>query len=351
MHLSDVGYSPELSKQFEHYLEPNFVPARIGAEHRGSYVAITDQGEVSAVVTGRTRFEALGRDELPAVGDWVAIELVSPDRGVVRAVLPRRSALTRKVAGLTTERQVIAANIDLVMVAAALDDRPSLRRIERYMTAAWDSGAAPIVVLTKADLCDDVDAAVGEVAAIAPGADVLALSNATGEGVDEIAGRLGPGTTAAILGPSGVGKSSLINTLMGSAVMTVQEVRWDGKGRHTTTHRELISLPSGGCLIDTPGMRELQLWDSDGLDSSFSDIAQLADQCRFRDCSHDHEPGCAVTAAVDAGALTAARLHSYRKQQRELAAMARKKDKRLAIEAAKKWKRLGKEGKARARIR
>ncbi|MFN2594279.1 MAG: ribosome small subunit-dependent GTPase A [Actinomycetota bacterium] len=352
MHLSDVGYSPELQKQFELYqMDQLLVPARIAAEHRGSLAAITETGEITAIVTGKMRFDALGRDELPAVGDWVAVELIAPDQGVIRAVLPRRSALVRKVAGLESEGQAIAANVDLVLVAAALDDRPNLRRIERYLTVAWDSGAVPIVVLTKADLCDDVEAAIDEVMAVALGVDVIAVSNTTGEGIDEVAARLGPETTGAILGPSGVGKSSLVNALTDSQIMTVQAIRWDGKGRHTTTHRELIALPSGGCLIDTPGMRELQLWDSDGLDSTFSDIAELAAECRFRDCTHSHEPGCAVRAAAEDGSLDAGRLTSYRKQERELAAMAARKDKRLAIEARKRWKQLGKEGKARARMR
>ncbi len=352
LHLSDVGFTPELQQQFEqHRQQDDLIPARIAAEHRGSYVALTEAGEVTAIVTGRMRFDALGRDQLPAVGDWVALEPIDDGQAVIRAVLPRRSALMRKVAGLRTEGQVIAANVDVVMVAAALDDRPNLRRIERYMTVAWDSGAVPIVVLTKADLCDDVEDAIDEVMAIAPGADVVAVSNATGYGIDDVAARIGPAATAAILGPSGVGKSSLINALAGEQLMTVQEVRWDGKGRHTTTHRELIALPSGGCLIDTPGMRELQLWDSDGLDGTFSDIAELAGECRFTDCTHSHEPGCAVTAATQTGRLDPARLVSYHKQQRELLAMAAKKDKRLAIETRKRWKQLGKEGKARARIR
>ena len=250
--------------------------------------------------------------DAPAVGDWVAV------RGErVVAVLPRRTAFVRTAAGRGSAAQVVAANVDVVLVVDALAGEARLRRIERYLAVAWASGATPVVVLTKADLCADVPAGVASVAADAIGVEVLAVSAVTGEGLPELAALLTPGCTAAMVGPSGVGKSSLANALAGAPVAATAGIRGDGRGRHTTTARQLLQLPGGALLVDTPGMRELALPGGDGVDAAYADVAALADRCRFRDCAHRTEPGCAVAAAIDEGVLDPARFTAWRKLQAE----------------------------------
>ncbi|TFV67262.1 UNVERIFIED_ORG: ribosome small subunit-dependent GTPase A [Bacillus sp. AZ43] len=286
------------------------VPARVARVDRGRLTVLTDEGEQRAVPgSGLYDCEPTG----PAVGDWVAL------RGELAvAVLPRTSAFVRTGAGRTSAAQVVAANLDVVLVVDALTADPRLRRVERYLAVAWSSGATPVVVLTKADLCDDVPAGVEAVREDALGVDVLPVSSLTGEGVDAVRSLLGPGRTAAMVGPSGVGKSSLLNALAGAPVAGTREIREDGRGRHTTTARELHLLPGGGLLVDTPGMRELALHDdSDGVATTFADVAELAADCRFRDCGHRGEPGCAVAAAIDDGRLDPARFAGWRKLQAE----------------------------------
>jgi ribosome biogenesis GTPase len=254
-------------------------------------------------------------------------------------VLTRRSKFSRKAAGFETEEQVLAANVDILFLINALDQGPNVRRIERYLTLAWESGAIPVVVLSKTDLCDDPAAARELVEASAVGVDIHLTSTVTGEGVDELLSYVTGGRTVAVLGSSGAGKSTLINHLIGEERMATQEIREDGKGRHTTSHRELIVAPTGGLILDTPGMRELQLWDADeGIDQAFQDVAELASECRFRDCKHEGEPGCAVLAAVGDGSLEPERLESYRKLQRELHALEIKQNKRARSEERKKYR-------------
>jgi ribosome biogenesis GTPase / thiamine phosphate phosphatase len=349
--LESLGWTDEFKSALVRLDDTSLLPARIAVEMKGAYTALMPAPS-PARVSGRLRHDAKSRDELPAVGDWVALRPSNGDGdAVIEAVLPRRSAFVRKVAGFATEAQVIAANIDIVFVLASIEHEPNLRRIERYLTAAWQSGAVPVVVLTKSDVGEDVAGALEAVTAVAPGVAVHAVSAFNGDGMGELSEHVRPGTTIALLGSSGAGKSTLVNALAGRHVMAVQAVRdFDGKGKHTTTHRELVSLPSGGVVIDTPGLRELQLWDSDdGIDATFGDITELAAHCKFTDCAHDEEPGCAVKGALETGALETERFASWRKQQRELAAIARKRDKRLASEETKKWKKIHKDARARSR--
>jgi ribosome biogenesis GTPase len=336
--LAALGWDASLDAAFAPLASDGWEPARVVAEHRNAYVIATADGDRSAVLAGRLRHQTHARDELPAVGDWVAVA-GAEDGGEasIRAVLPRRSAFRRKVAGDVTAAQVVAANVDVVLVATALDGDLNARRLERYLALAWESGATPLVALTKADLCEDRPGALSAVQAAAPGVDVVVLSATTGEGVDALEAYLRSGRTAVLLGSSGVGKSTLVNRLSGGDRLRTAPVREDGRGRHTTTHRELVRLASGALLIDTPGMRELQLWSADaGLDAAFSDVEALAAGCRFRDCRHDSEPGCAVRAAAAAGSLDGERLAHWRKLRRELEYLDRKQaDAAAAAERAR----------------
>ena len=320
--LAALGWDARWAGQMEPYLGRGWEPARVVCEHREAYVAAGASGDLRAELSGRFRHEHPARAEWPAVGDWVmAAPRAEEGAATVHAVLPRRSRFSRTAAGDRTEEQVVAANVDVVFLVTSLDGDFNLRRIERYLTVAWDSGARPVVVLNKADLCADADARVAEVEAAAPGAPVAVLSAATGRGVDALRALLPPGATGALLGSSGVGKSSLVNALLGRERQAVRAVRADdSRGRHTTTHRELIPLPGGGLIMDTPGMRELQIWsaDDDGLETAFADVEALAARCRFDDCTHENEPGCAVRAALEDGTLKPDRFRSYTKLRREI---------------------------------
>jgi ribosome biogenesis GTPase len=328
--LRQLGWSDDLETAFAPFAEQGLAPGRIAVEHRGAYGVYTAAGEISAEVTGRMRHEAAGAGDLPATGDWVALD----PNGVIHAVLPRRSKLSRKVAWAETGEQVLGANVDVVLVLTALSGDLNLRRLERYLTTIWESGARPAVVLTKSDLCDDVESAVLTAESVAIGVPVHVVSSVTGEGVEEVRAYAAGGRTIAFLGSSGVGKTTLLNRLLGEELYTVKEIAADGRGRHTTTRRELVLLPGGGLVLDTPGMRELQLWAADsGIGVAFEDVEELALACRFSDCKHEREPGCAVLAAVDEGTLTLDRLRSWRKLQRELRALEVKQDQRLRIEA------------------
>ena len=281
------------------------VVARVARVDRGFLTVLAVEGE------RRVRWGG-SLETTPAVGDWVVLEA---ERAV--RLLPRRTAFVRTQAGRSSAPQVVAANIDLVLVVDALAGPTRARRLERYLAVAWASGATPVVVLTKADLCPDVPAAVAEATEAAVGVEVLAVSARTGAGLDRLAALLEPGCTAAMVGPSGVGKSSLVNALTGEPVAATSGIRADGRGRHTTTARELHLLPGGGLLVDTPGMRELALPGEEGVDAVYADVADWAEQCRFRDCEHRTEPGCAVAAAIDRGDLDPARVTAWRKLQAE----------------------------------
>jgi ribosome biogenesis GTPase len=341
--LAQLGWGADFEQEFEQYAAAGLVPGRVAVQHRGAYDVYTSEGEVRAGLPGRLLHDAGDKFDLPAVGDWVAMDPPVGDQTVIRAVLPRRTAFVRTAASdqhRISEQQVVAANVDVVFLVSALVEDFNLRRIERYLVLAWESGAQPVVVLTKADLCDDVEAAVTEVETIAIGVPVHAVSNVTGEGVEELRPYFTGNRTVAALGSSGVGKSTLINRLSGREVAAVGEVRQDGRGRHTTTRRELLAVPGGGFFLDTPGMRELQLSEaSAGVEETFDDVTELAARCRFSDCAHEAEPGCAVQEALADGGLDPRRLESYRKLQRELAMLERKRDARAKSEERKKWRR------------
>jgi ribosome biogenesis GTPase len=326
MHLATLGWDDHFARQFESLERDGLVPARIAEQHKNRYVAIGEQGEWQAEVTGRFLHVLAGILGFPAVGDWVGLQpLPNEGRALIHALLRRKTQFVRKAAGSAVEEQVVASNVDVVFLVMGLDSNFNLRRIERYLTEAWSSGAQPVVVLNKADLCDDVAGHVRDVQAVAPGAPVHAVSAMMDEGVDVVRGYLAPGRTIAFLGSSGVGKSTIINRLLGEERQEVQSVsNAVGKGRHTTTSRSLLVHPDGGIIIDTPGMRELQLWASeDDVEQSFTDIELLAGRCRFTDCTHTAEPGCAVLAAVDDGSLDEERHRSYMKLQREVQRLQR----------------------------
>ena len=343
--LDELGWDAGWASAFEQLHDENLIPARVAAQHRGAYEVWTADGELRARAAGRLYYAHEVGAPVPAVGDWVGVQ-----EATITSILPRRSAFIRKRAGLGSDEQVLAANVDAAFLLVGLDDDFSLRRLERYITTAWDSGAEPIVVLTKADLCGDVGAAMLQVESVAIGVPVHPISNVTGVGIDELASEsLKPGRTVVLLGSSGVGKSTLLNRLAGTELMRTAAIAADGTGRHTTTHRELVRLAGGALVIDTPGLRELQFWDGD-VSAAFEDIEALAADCRFRDCAHEREPGCAVLGAVDTGTLSLDRLRSWRKFQRELESIAARTDHRLRVARKKRWKAMATHARQRPRL-
>ena len=341
--LAQLGWGADFDQEFQQYARAGLVPGRVAVQHRGAYDVYTVDGVVRAGLPGRMLHDAADRTELPAVGDWVALDGPSQSSPTIKAVLPRRTAFVRTGASdqhRAGEPQVVAANVDVIFLVSALVDDLNLRRLERYLVLAWESGAQPVVVLTKADLCDDVDSLRAEVESVAVGVPVHVVSNVTGEGVEELRPYFREDRTVGALGSSGVGKSSLINRLSGNEVAAIGDVRSDGRGRHTTTRRELIAVPGGGFFLDTPGMRELQLSETaSGVEDAFEDVAAVAAECRFSDCAHESEPGCAVREALACGRLDPERLASFRKLGRELAALERKLDARARSDERKKWRR------------
>ncbi len=329
--------------EFEPFAARGLVLARVAVSHRDRYRLLTEAGELDAEPAGKLQYAARGPLDLPVTGDWVAARPVSPGEAIVEAVLPRRTLFSRRAAGRREEEQPVAANIDLVFLVSGLDGDFNLRRVERYLTLAAASGAEAVIVLNKADLCSDVARCVAEAESVAGGVPVVACSAAAGT-VESLTAFLAPERTVALLGSSGAGKSTIVNRLLGEERFRTGAVRdSDSRGRHTTTHRELVALPQGGALIDTPGMRELQLWASDeDVDQVFDDVASLAAGCRFGDCSHNGEPGCVVDEALARGALDPARLASYRKLQAEAQRHERLADPLAALEHKRKWKAIHK---------
>ena len=351
--IQDYGWSRELQNAFAPHAAQGLIPGRVVVQQRGLYILATDEGELAAGISGRLAHEA-ERGGYPAAGDWVAVAARPAEHaGTIQQVLPRRTAFVRRAAGPKLDEQVVAANVDVAFLTASMNADLNARRLERYLAVAWQSGARPVVVLTKADLCDDPAAVVAEMEAVAFGAPVLAVSAVTGQGLDAVRAELSVGETAVMVGSSGVGKSTLVNALAGVALMATQGIREDdAHGRHTTTHRELVRLPGGALLLDTPGMRELGLWDAEsGVSTTFEDIEVLAGACRFHDCRHETEPGCAVRAALEDGSLDAERWRSYGKLQREMAHLRRQDDPVEREVHRRHWVQVNKANKARAKHR
>jgi len=349
MELRSLGFDEHFSAAFHTYAARGLKPGRVLLQYNHIYTVATQDGEMSAQCSGKLRHAAYDGGEggtlgqTPVTGDWVAVQ-ASGAIGLIQAVLPRRSQFSRKAAGRAVREQVIAANIDTAFLLVGLDNDFSPRRVERYLAATWESGAAPVVVLNKLDLCPEPAARLAEINSVAVGVQVYAISALLGDGVDDLAAYCEAGRTIALLGSSGVGKTTLLNRLLGSNELPTQPVRLhDGRGRHTTTRRELMFSPSGAMMIDTPGLRELQLWEGDeGVQATFDEIETLARDCRFRDCRHQDEPGCAVRAAVDAGELDPPRLASLHKLQSELAWLDRRQDQTAALAEKRRWKSIHK---------
>ena len=342
---SALGFGPFFEQQLRSPDRDEVIPARVAAEHRGAYEVWSAAGSGRAQLAGRLRLE-LGEASPPGVGDWVVVKAApGPDHTtVIERVLERRTVFTRAAAGREARAQVVAANVDLVFAVCGLDADFNLHRIERYLARIWASGAQPSVILNKADLCADSGARVDEVERHAVGVPVHVTSALHAEGIEAVRACVHDGMTVALVGSSGAGKSTLVNALLGEERMRTGEVRAsDGRGCHVTTHRQLVLLPGGGLLLDTPGMRELQLLDEDGLDTVFADIVDLARHCRFRDCRHDAESGCAVKDAVESGALDADRFEHYRKLEREAQANELRHDEHRRRQAERVWGQLSDE--------
>lgn len=314
--LYKLGLNTELENEFKNNYE-GYSLARVSVQYRNIYKIETNDGEMLASVCGKLKYELENKEDYPAVGDWVVYKSEDNTNAIIYKILKRKTTICRKVAGSRSDEQILATNVDKIFITMSLNNDFNLRRLERYINIAWDSGAVPIIVLTKVDLCEDLSEKLEEVESVSIGIDIIPVSAISGEGIEKVKEFIGSKDTIVFIGSSGVGKSTLINKLLNKNIQLTKEIGEYDKGRHTTTHRELFILDSGGVIIDTPGMRELQLSKGD-LESTFKDIEEIAMECRFTDCKHKSEPGCAVKKAIEEGIITKERFKSYEKIQREL---------------------------------
>ncbi len=340
--LKRYGWNQFFEQQFASLVDEGLIPGRVIEQQRNSYTLKSEQGDLLAHIAGKVRYHARGIEDLPAVGDWVVAQPTGDGAARIEQILKRQTQFVRKAPGERTEQQVLAANVDAVFLVSGLDQDFNLRRIERYLVLAIESGARPIIVLNKADLCENILNKIDEVRSIAPATPIVAMSALYDEGLDAFEKNLPERSTAVLLGSSGVGKSTIINHLMGHETQTTQSVREsDSRGRHTTTHRELMMLQWGAMLIDTPGLRELQLWgEAQSVQDTFQDISDIASSCKFSDCVHESEPGCAVKAALKEGSLNQDRYDSYVKLQREISYLKRKEDPKEQRNEKERWKKI-----------
>jgi ribosome biogenesis GTPase / thiamine phosphate phosphatase len=341
--LEKLGWNENINEKI--ILQEEQFIGRVVVQQRGQYKILSEAGEYAAKITGKFYHQIVRQEEYPAVGDWVVYSKAEQDsEASIHLVLPRKSKFSRKTVGGITEEQIVATNIDTIFIVTSLNDDLNLRRIERYILLAWESGANPVIILNKLDLCSDVEEKKRLVEEVAIGVPIIEISALKNQGIENLSTYVKDGQTVALVGSSGVGKSTLINQLIGQDVQDVGGIREDdSRGRHTTTHRELFVIPTGGIIIDTPGMREIQLTESEeGLSTTFNDIEELAEQCYFRDCTHENEPKCAVNKAIEEGTLAIDRIQSYRKLQKELQYIARKENQRLQQLEKEKWKKITK---------